>query len=193
MKVLAIEDSPTNMKVVSTALCRDEYLVDAAPGGCQGLRKAAARDYDAILCPHFGSGAPFMGPSVQANTDSGRFCALPDRGLRGGTGIGADDYVAKPFALLELKARLRALLRRSRALTDAVVEAGDVKMCGCTKQTMVDGRERTLTRVEHELLEMLLLNRGRVISCRQIYGRLFDAVDPDATKCPIFSESWACR
>lgn len=96
-----------------------------------------------------------------------------------GLDAGADDYVPKPFGMMELLARVRALLRRTTPrMTGDLYKAGGLSLCISRHQVQVDGRDVSLTLKEYELLKALMENRGVVLSrdrlLTQIWGYSFD-------------------
>lgn len=90
-----------------------------------------------------------------------------------GLDAGADDYVAKPFELEELLARLRALLRRVVGPDDDVLQVGPLRLDVPRRQVMVDGHEVELTRTEFSILELLMRNDGIVLERSTIYDRVW--------------------
>ena len=86
---------------------------------------------------------------------------------------GADDYVLKPFALSELLARLRALIRRSAGMADPVIRIGDVAIDTRARTVARDGVDVPLTAREYALVELLTLYRGKLITRSVIYDQLF--------------------
>ena len=101
--------------------------------------------------------------------------AVQDR-IRG-LDSGADDYLAKPFNVGELKARLRALIRRSAGQASSLIIIGELCIDTKAKTASRDGSPIQLTAREYALLEMLALRRGEVVSRTQIYEHLFDEHD----------------
>ena len=91
-----------------------------------------------------------------------------------GLDTGADDYLVKPFQLAELKARLRALVRRSAGQPSPVIEIGNVSVDTAGQQVVLNGSVVELTAREYGLVELLALHRGKVVSRTTIYERLFD-------------------
>ena len=121
-----------------------------------------------------------------------------------GLEAGADDYLAKPFELDEMSARLRALLRRAQGMTTQELRAGPVRLDPAAQKVWVSGRLVDLTGFEFRLLERLMVRRGQVLSKRELadylypldedrdsnvlevlLGRLRRKLDPDASLNPI--------
>jgi two-component system OmpR family response regulator len=179
MRVLVVEDEPELLRVLARALREDGYAVDEAGDGEEGLYKATAWEYDAVVLDLM---LPVRdGWQVLAGLRRTRKTpvliltardAVNDR-VRG-LDSGADDYLIKPFELAELLARLRALIRRAAGQADAVITVGDV---------VIDTRARTVTQAdepvaltgrEYALVELLALHRGQLVTRSRIYEHLFD-------------------
>jgi two-component system response regulator MprA len=90
-----------------------------------------------------------------------------------GLDAGADDYLVKPFALDELLARIRALLRRSSASTTEVYRVADLEVNVATREVTRGGEPVTLTKTEFDLLALLMENAGRVLNRAVIYERIW--------------------
>ena len=177
MRVLVVDDDAAVRTSLTTALDRDGYQVLAADGGGQALAHIAASNVDAIILD-----VAMPEPNglavcrrIRAAGDRTPILMLTARDLVddrvAGLDAGADDYLVKPFALAELRARLRALLRRSGAGADQLT-FGDVVLDVAAARVMRGGREITLTRTEYLLLELFLRNPGRVLGA----GTIFQAV-----------------
>ena len=182
MRVLVVEDEPDLLRTIAQVLREDGYAVDEAADGQEGLYKATSWDYDAIvldlLMPKL-TGWQVLEKLRTTHKTPVLILTARDgisdrvRGLDGG----ADDYLAKPFHLVELKARLRALIRRSSGLASSQIQVGELT---------VDIKAKTVTRAEtvllltpreFSLLELLALHRGQVVTRTQIYEKLFDESD----------------
>lgn len=172
-----VDDDAAVRTSLATALGRDGYQVLAADGGSEALAHVAASNVDAIILD-----VAMPEPNglavcrrIRAAGDRTPILMLTARDLVddrvAGLDAGADDYLVKPFALAELRARLRALLRRSGAGADQLV-FGDVVMDLAAARVVRGGRDITLTRTEYLLLELFLRNPGRVLSA----GTIFQAV-----------------
>jgi two-component system KDP operon response regulator KdpE len=175
--VLVVDDEPQIVRALRINLNARGYAVVTAHDGVAALRAAAETKPDVVVLD---LGLPDM--------DGNEVIA----GLRGWTTVpiivlsaradspdkvraldaGADDYVTKPFGMDELLARLRAAVRRSAVSTsdgeDAVVEAGNVTIDLAAKKVRRDGGEVHLTKTEWGVLELLVRNRGRLVSQKQL-------------------------
>nr|WP_267965957.1 response regulator transcription factor [Halomonas aerodenitrificans] len=101
---------------------------------------------------------------------------------------GADDYLAKPFSLVEVVARAKALVRRAKQFGENSLQCGDIELPSGSPAVLVAGQPVTLHRREREVLEYLLINQGRLVSKAQLIDRLSDlddAVSPSAIETYI--------
>jgi two-component system, OmpR family, response regulator MprA len=174
VRVLVVDDDAAVRQSLSTALGRDGYEVMAADGGSAALAHMAATSVDAIVLD-----VAMAEPNglqvcrrLRARGDRTPILMLTARDLIddrvAGLDAGADDYLVKPFALAELRARLRALLRRNAASAELLSYADLVLDLAAARVTR-GGREISLTRTEYLLLELFLRNPGRVLSHSQIF------------------------
>ena len=179
MRVLVVEDEPDLLRVTAQALREAGYAVDEAAEGEDGLYKATAWDYDAVVLD-------LMLPKVSGlqlleqlrRTKKTPVLILTARDAVNdrvrGLDAGADDYLVKPFELTELFARLRALIRRSAGQAAPTVQIGDVTVDPRTKTVTLAGGPVRLTAREYALVELLALHRGELVTRTQIYEHLFD-------------------
>ncbi len=179
MRVLVVEDEPDLLSTIAQVLREDGYAVDEAGDGQEGLYKATSWDYDAIvldlLMPKM-TGWEVLDHLRKTKKTPVLILTARDavsdrvRGLDGG----ADDYLAKPFHLAELKARLRAIIRRSAGIATSEIMVGELTVDTKTKSVKRGDSLILLTPREYSLLELLALHRGAVVSRTQIYEHLFD-------------------
>ena len=174
VRVLVVDDDPAVRQSLSTALGRDGYEVLAADGGNAALARLVAACVDAIVLD-----VAMPEPNglevcrrLRARGDTTPILMLTARDLVddrvAGLDAGADDYLVKPFALAELRARLRALLRRNAASAERLAH-GDLVLDVAAARVTRGDREICLTRTEYQLLELFLRNQGRVLSHSQIF------------------------
>ena len=185
MRILVIEDEPRILAFVSRGLEAEGFTVDAAGDGPNGLRRAVLGDYDLVvldlLLPGLDGLAVLRGlqerrPDVPVVIVSAR--ADLQTKLRG-FGLGACDYISKPFAFDELLARIRAQLRRGRAGGDGtVVNAGALTLDLARRQARLGDVIAELSDREFRLLHHLVRHQGEVVSRERllsdVWGYHFD-------------------
>lgn len=185
MRVLVIEDDQELAETVAAGLRHARMAVDVAYDGEAGLVRALVNDYDVIVLDR-------DLPLVHGD----QVCALlVDRGGRSrvlmltaaassedlvnGLGLGADDYLAKPFDFQVLVARIGALARRAQPSIPPVLERGDVVLDTAKRRAYRAGRPLELRPKEFGVLELLLAAQGRVVSAEELLARVWDeAADP---------------
>ncbi len=210
MRILIIEDESALRIQLAHRLEREGFLVDQASNGDEGLYLLSEYPYDAALVDLGLPGTPGLEivRRLRAAKDALPLLILTARGRWQdkveGLEAGADDYLAKPFEIEELLARLRALLRRAAGTPTQVIELGPVRLDRAAQQVWLHGAPVELTAFELRLLERLMTQRGRVISKRELadylyphdedrdsnvlevlVGRLRRKLDPDGTLAPI--------
>ena len=180
MRVLVVDDDRSLRDAVRRALTLAGYEVDVAEGGQHGLTRIATGSPDAVVldigmpdidglevCRRLRDGGNRVPILMLTARD-----AIEDR--IDGLDAGADDYLVKPFDVGELKARLRALMRRSGA-ADVPDELafGDIRLDTDRHGASVNGQFVELTRTEFQLLELLMRNPRRVLPHSVIYDRVW--------------------
>jgi two-component system response regulator MprA len=178
MRVLVVDDDEAVRRSVAHALTRDGYEVSVAPDGGAALESLAGTRQDAvvldILMPE--PNGLEVCRRLRARGDRTPILMLTARDLVAdrvaGLDAGADDYLAKPFALEELRARIRALLRRSGADQD-VLSYADLELDTAACRAHRGGRALDLTRTEYALLELFMRNPGRVLSRSLIFDSVW--------------------
>ena len=193
MRLLVIEDDPDLNRQLATALTDAGYVVDRAFDGEEGHYLGETEPYDAVILD---IGLPKMdGISVlESWRRAGR--AMPVLILTArdrwsdkvqGFDAGADDYVAKPFHLEEVLARIRALLRRSAGHANSELNCGPVRLDTRTGRVAVDGNPVKLTSHEYRLLSYLMHHAGRVVSRTELVEHLYDQdFDRDCNTIEVF-------
>ncbi len=180
MKLLIIEDEQKLARLMKKGLEENGFTVDLSSDGEEGLHLAESYPYDAVLLDLMLPGMD--GLTVLRSLRSKKIDvpvlvvtargAVEDR-IKG-LDIGADDYIAKPFDLAELMARLRAAIRRSKGKPSPVVTVGDLAIDTNAKTVTRAGTVIALSAREYMLLEYLALNAGRVVSRTELIEHVYD-------------------
>ena len=177
MRILIVEDEPAVRDALVRALEGEGYDLAVAEDGAQGMAALVHSSADAVILDVM---LPVLdglevARRVRADRNPVPILMLTARGAVGdrvaGLDAGADDYLVKPFALEELLARLRALLRRA-AGGDTLAFA-DLSLDPGTREVVRGGRHVTLTKTEFNLLELFLLNPRQVLRRSLIYDRVW--------------------
>ncbi len=174
-----VEDESDLRGGLCAALREEGYAVDEACDGEDGLYKATAWEYDAIvldwMLPKM-SGLAVLDQLRRSKSTPVLILtardAVDDRVA--GLDTGADDYLAKPFELSELLARIRALIRRTVGQASPVVEVGDIVIDTAARTVYQNGCLVELGAREYGLIELLTLHRGKLVTRTMIYDHLFD-------------------
>ena len=188
MRVLVVEDFEILARTIGTGLRREGMAVDVALDGDDALEHLAVTRYDVVVLDRDLPGV--HGDEVCRQIVAGRSqsrvlmltAASTVKERVDGLGLGADDYLPKPFDVAELVARVRALARRSTAALPPTLESGDVTLDPGSRTASRAGRRLELSPKEFALLECLLASPGRVVSAEELLERVWDeAADPFTT------------
>ena len=171
-RVLVVDDEKLIVKGIRFSLEQDGYEVDCAYDGDEAIERAKEREYDVVLLDVMLPGhdgfevcqqeREFSGVPIVMLTAKGE-----DMDKILGLEYGADDYITKPFNILEVKARIKAIMRRTtpkQKEAAKVIEDGDLKLYCDDRRAFVAGREMNLTAREFDVLELLVLNPNKVYS-----------------------------
>lgn len=193
MRLLVVEDDPDLNRQLVSALTEAGYVVDKATDGEEGHFLGETEPYDAVVLD---LGLPGMdGVTVLEKwRRAGRnmpvlILTARDRWSDkvAGFDAGADDYVAKPFFMEEVLARLRALLRRSTGHATSELECGPLRVDTRTSRVTVNGTAVKLTSLEYRLVEYLIHHQGRIISRTELVEHLYDQdFDRDSNTIEVF-------
>ena len=193
MRLLVVEDDPDLNRQLVTALSDAGYAVDSAADGEEGHFLGDSEPYDAIVLD---LGLPKMdGISVleswRRNDKMMPVLILTARDRWSdkvqGFDAGADDYVAKPFHMEEVLARIRALLRRSAGHATNELVCGPVTLDTRSSRVSVNGNPVRLTSHEYRLLAYLMHHNGRVVSRTELVEHLYDQdFDRDSNTIEVF-------
>ena len=193
MRLLVVEDDPDLRRQLTTALADAGYAVDAAKDGEEGHFLGDTEPYDAVVLD---LGRPILdGVSVLEKwRRAGRkmpvlILTARDRWSDkvAGFDAGADDYVAKPFHMEEVLARIRALLRRAAGHATSELSVGPVVLDTKSSRVSVDGMPVKLTSLEFRLLSYLMHHKGKVVSRTELVEHLYDQdFDRDSNTVEVF-------
>jgi DNA-binding response OmpR family regulator len=188
MRVLVVEDYEPMARAIVTGLRREGMAVDVVHDGGEALSHLALTRYDVVVLDRDLPGVP--GDEVcrrmAADRSPSRILMLTAAGSLSdrveGLGMGADDYLAKPFDFPELTARVRALGRRAATPLPPVLEHADIKLDPASRTASRAGQRLALSAKELAVLEYLLAGTGRVVSAEELLERVWDeAADPFTT------------
>lgn len=177
-RILIIEDDEAIVRILKRSLAYDGYLVDVALDGESGLQSARESHPDLVIldwmlpgmdglevCQRLRAGGSVPVLMLTAkDTTADRVQGLD---------AGADDYMAKPFELEELSARVRALLRRTQPERAPQLTFADLTLDTSTRQAMRKGRVISLTAKEYDLLELFLRHPRQVLTREMIFDRVW--------------------
>jgi len=185
MRVLVVEDDTEMAGAIAAGLRQERMAVDVANDGVTALERALFTGYDVIVLDRDlpgKHGDDVCAELVRAGCRSRVLmltaaAAVEDR--VDGLGLGADDYLPKPFAFAEFVARVRALLRRAQPALAPVLEAGDLRLDPARRNASRHGQLLELGPKEFGVLELLLAADGRVVSAEELLERVWDEMaDP---------------
>lgn len=180
MRLLVVEDYAPLRAAVVQALREEGHSVDESPDGTDALGKAVINDYDVVVLDLMLPGLDGLQLLRQLRS-GGRTCQVLVMTAKDtiddhvtGLDLGADDYLVKPFAMEELLARVRALLRRGYDRPAPVLTVGHVEIDTARHDVRVEGERVELTAREYALLEYLAMRAGQVVSRTEIWEHLYD-------------------
>lgn len=179
MKLLYAEDEIAMSEAVCDVLKYRKYNVDAVYDGEEAYYYAKNEEYDGIILDIMmpkmdglevlsrlraeGNNTPVLLLSAKGD--------LEDRVL--GLDLGADDYLAKPFAMSELLARVRAMLRRKENYTPNVLSLGNISLNLQSYELCANGKSIMLAKIEYQLMELFLMNKGNYLSTTTILEKVW--------------------
>lgn len=194
MKLLLVEDNRELSSWLSRLLAQSGYAVEQAFTGEEAAHLLITQNYDAILLDLTLPGIKGQTVLKQLRYKNNQVPVLIISALDTlsdiieNLNLGADDYLAKPFDIQELEARLRSLLRRSSGKTNPIVACGELSYDSNSKKFSSHGDDINLTPREHAVLEALIRQTGKTVSKKELADGLFtleDAVSPKALEIYI--------
>ncbi len=188
MRVLLVEDDSSTAKSIELMLKSEGYVTDVADLGEDGLEIGKLYDYDIIILD-------LMLPDMDGYEVLKRLRAskveTPILILSGlteldnkikGLGIGADDYLTKPFDKRELIARIQAIVRRSQGHAQSIIKTGKLAVNLDSRTVDVDGKPLHLTGKEYGILELLSLRKGTTLTKEMFLNHLYGGMDEPEVK-----------
>lgn len=193
MRLLIVEDEVLLAAQLDKFLRENDFVVDMASDGEEGLYYTREYDYDAAVID---LGLPQLSGIELIRTLRREGNKVPVliltarsdwRDKVGGLEAGADDYLTKPFHMEELLARIKVLIRRAAGFASAVIEHGPLELDQSSKEVRIDGALVELTAFEYRLLEFLALNPSRVVSKAELTEHLYEQdFDRDSNVIEVF-------
>ena len=170
MKLLIVEDEPPLREIMVRTLRGERYVVEEAADYASALAKLEDYDYDCILLDIMlpgGSGLRLLERLKELRKSAGVIIISARDSLDDkveGLELGADDYLAKPFHLAELSARIRSVIRRHQRDGQESLDAGNVRLFPDRQRVEVAGREVELVRKEYDILHYFMSRPGRMVN-----------------------------
>jgi DNA-binding response OmpR family regulator len=188
MRVLVAEDFEIFAKAIAAGLRRAGMAVDVALDGDEALQSLAVTRYDVVVLDRDlpGTHGDEVCRQIVADGSGSRVLMLTAASTVAdrvdGLGLGADDYLPKPFDFAELVARIRALARRSAVAVPPVLESGELTVDPGRREAFRSGRRLDLSPKEFAVLECLVAADGRIVSAEELLDRVWDSeADPFTT------------
>jgi len=185
VRVLVVEDERLLADTIADGLRRQAMAVDVAYDGDAALQRLAINDYDVVVLDRdlpVVSGDEVCASLIDSGIDTRILMLTAATAVTqrvAGLGLGADDYLTKPFAFVELTARVHALARRARPAAPPVLERAGIRLDQHGRTVTRDGHHVGLSRKEFAVLAELLLAEGGVVSAEQLLEKAWDEhVDP---------------
>ncbi|MBU6410105.1 MAG: response regulator transcription factor [Verrucomicrobia bacterium] len=193
MRILVVEDEKKTASFVRKALQAEGFAVDVCHGGDEALAAAAATPFDVLVLDIMLPGRDGLSVLRQLRERQNRtpVLLLSARGEVNerveGLNMGADDYLPKPFDLVELVARVRALTRRTADNKSTVLRVADLTLDTLTRQARRGGADIELTAREYRLLEFLMRSAGRLCGRMMILEKVWDyGFDPGTNLVDVY-------
>jgi len=188
MRILLVEDDSSTAKSIELMLKSEGFVVDCTDLGEDGLEIGKLYDYDLMILDLM---LPDIdGYEVLRRLRSARVTTPvlilsglnePDNKVKG-LGVGADDYLTKPFDKSELIARIHAIIRRSKGHSESVIRTGKLLVNLDTRTVGVDGNPLHLTGKEYGILELLSLRKGTTLTKEMFLNHLYGGMDEPELK-----------
>ena len=188
MRLLIVEDEIDILQALQRGLKSEGYAVDITSNGEEALELLSFNSYDLMVLdinlPGV-DGFSILKSLREKDATTKVIIVSANREIEDkikGLDLGANDYLVKPFDFLELKARIRALLRRGFIIKPSVINEDGISIDLSTHKVTYSGKEINLTLKEYSILQYLVQNKGRIISSEELISRVWDEnADPFTT------------
>lgn len=187
MKILIIEDEPSLLEITRNFLQKEKYIVEEATNYKDALQKISDYDYDCILLDIMlpdGDGLSLLHELKQIRKQSNIIITSAKDSIDDkvkGLELGADDYLAKPFHLAELNARIKSIIRRDKFQGEIHVEIGNVKLVPAKNEVYVNNKQIELNRKEYDILNYFMSRPNHVVDkmvlAESVWGDHIDQAD----------------
>ncbi len=187
MKILIVEDEPSLRELIQRSLEKERYITETADNFKTALQKIEVYDYDCVLLDIMlpdGNGLKILERLKELHKRENVIIisakdSLEDKVL--GLELGADDYLPKPFHLVELTARIKSVIRRNHRDGELCIELGNIRLLPDTFQVLIDDKELELNRKEYDILHYFMNRPNRMINkntlAESVWGDHIDQVD----------------
>ena len=187
MKLLIIEDEASLRELMRRSLEKERYVVECAPDFRTAMQKIGAYDYDCVLLDIMlpdGSGLTVLEELKKMRKKENVIIISAKDSIEdkiAGLDLGADDYLAKPFHLAELSARIKSVIRRNQHGGESLVTCGNVVLNPDNFRVLIDGKELELNRKEYDILLYFMNRPERLVNksalAESVWGDHIDQVD----------------
>lgn len=188
MRILLVEDDPATSHAIELMLSREGLKTDCARLGEEGIDLAKVYPYDLIVLdlnlPDI-SGHEVLRHLRQSLIETPILILSGDDDIESkikGFGFGADDYMSKPFDRSELVARIKAIIRRSKGYSHPLIRIGDLEVNVEARTVEYQGTALRVTGKEYQILELLALQRGTVMTKEEFMNHLYGGLNEPETK-----------
>lgn len=188
MRILLVEDDISTAKSIELVLASEGIVCDIAATGEEGVDFAKMYEYDIIILDMMLPDQDGFEVLRKFRRNNVKTPVMILSGLTGsdskvkGLGIGADDYVTKPFNRGELVARIQAIVRRSKGNASSKIKCGDITLDMETRTADIAGKSLNLTSKEYSILELLMLRKGTPIKKETFLNHLYGGIDEPEIK-----------
>lgn len=188
MRILLVEDDPSTSRAIELALASEGIVCDTADLGEEAVELVQLYDYDLIILDMMLPDVDGFDVLRKFRNNNIKTPVLILSGLTSsedkikGLGVGADDYLTKPFNRGELVARIQAIVRRSKGHSDSIITVGELSINLDERSVQVSGKNVHVTSKEYAILELLSLRKGTPLKKEMFLNHLYGGIDEPELK-----------